>query len=455
MLLAIETPEAKANPVLTAQAYQDLAFNAEVDNDWQQAADYYERAAENSVRPVYPLLRLAHVCRLMDDNKRAVDALLRMGQLVPSYAGVHRELADTYRAMGKWTEALTELEKFMAHRNGPQAQPTLLGDAAELAEKAALPDVALAYRQKRLLKLIERQPASGTSPELCEKIAATLQQLGHPEQAEPYLEKALDAADDHARPGIRARLAVLHHKLGQFDKAIDELTQCIQEVEPNASVPYRAELCAALESVGRMDEAEAALRAIIDIPGFRAAGHAELGLFHKRLGNVDQAVDQLRQAISLADPTESVSHRVTLSAIYSDAGRNDDAELLLLESKRMFPDAPSINNALSWYYAERGRNLDEALALVRDALKAEPRNPYFLDTLGWVYFKQGRNEEALKELLQAASLTQDSVISDHIGDVYMAVGQSDQARLHWERSLALDPNIEGVRAKIEKLDASP
>ena len=455
MLLAIDTPEARANPALAAQAYQELAVSAEFDNDWQQAADYYEHAADNAASPVYPLLRLAHVCKAMGDNQRAVDALLRMQQFVPSYAEVHRELADTYEAMGKWTEALAELDNYMTHRNGPHEQPALLGEAAELAEKAGLPDTALAYRQRRLLKLIDRQPASGTSPELCEKIAATLQQLGHPEQAEPYLERALEAADDDSRTRIRARLAVLHQRLGQFDKAIDELTQCIQELEPNASVPYRAELCAALESAGRFDEAEAALRAIIDIPGFKAEGHAELGLFHKRRGNVDRAIEQLRDAISLADTNESIRHRVNLAAIYSDAGRYDDAELLLLESKRMFPDDPSVNNALGWLYAERGRNLDEALTLIRDALKAEPRNPYFLDSLGWVYFKQGRNEEALKELLDAASLTQDSVISDHLGDVYMAIGQPDRAKHHWERSLALDPDSAGVRAKLEKLNSSP
>ena len=45
----------------------------------------------------------------------------------------------------------------------------------------------------------------------------------------------------------------------------------------------------------------------------------------------------------------------------------------------------------------------------------------------------------------------DSVIRDHLGDVYLKFGKREKAREQWERSLALDPSNETITKKIESL----
>lgn len=451
MLLALRSPEAKASPELTAQAHAELAADAELRRDWPAAAESYALAAQLAPNPAFFLLRLSHTYQRTGDYEKAVDALRQVATHVPNYDRVHRELSDLYIAMGKWREAYEELDAWMKHRSGPGEQTHLLRQAADLAERAALIDTARSLREKVLLRLLERYTPGTAPPQLCEDIAATLEILKRPNDAEPYLRRAVAAAADAAKPPLRLKLAQLYRRLRLFPKAAAELAECVRSVEPRTSIRYRTELCSVLESAAQFDDAEAALKPILDIPGCKAVAHAELGLFHQRRGNYDKAVQHLLEAVKLAETDAAVRFRIQLSSVYADAGRHRDAEQLLIETHRMFPANASVNNALGWFYAERGVELQKALDLVQSALKTSPDNPYFLDSLAWVYFKQGRSKDALEQLLKAAALAQDGSISDHLGDVYLQLGRPDKAREHWNRSLELNPAIKGVREKVQKL----
>lgn len=74
-----------------------------------------------------------------------------------------------------------------------------------------------------------------------------------------------------------------------------------------------------------------------------------------------------------------------------------------------------------------------------------------MDSLGWLYFKQGKIQEALKELQRAASLTEDPVIYDHLGDAYFKIGDNANAKLSWQKSLKLDPKQDKIKEKIDQL----
>jgi tetratricopeptide (TPR) repeat protein len=451
MLIAVRLPKARENPALLGKAYSELAVRAELSGEWESALRHYRQAVKVSPNPAYALLRLGRLCRAMGKHDQAVDAFLKLAHQVPTYARVQRELCEAYKALGRWDKALVALRKYMTHRNGPGEQSHLLKEAADLAVRARKSELASALHEKLLLRLLERYTADKAAPHLCEDIASTLQHLGRHEKAEPYLEKAVDAAKPATRPLLRKKLARLYEKLGKYDEAAGQLRAAIKTVEPRASIPYRAQLCGVLEAAGKFEQAEQALAAILDIPGARAAGHAELGLFHKRRGQIDKADEHLREAIKSADTRHRVRYTIQLSMVYSDADQGETAEQLLSQALKEFPEDPSLNNALGWYYAERGIQLRRARSLIQKALEARPENPYYIDSLGWVYFRQGETEKALEQLLKASRLAEDSVICDHLGDVYMKLGQPDKASEQWRRSLELDPGSEGVRRKLERL----
>ncbi len=120
-----------------------------------------------------------------------------------------------------------------------------------------------------------------------------------------------------------------------------------------------------------------------------------------------------------------------------------------METHKAEPDNPAVLNHLGYFYAERGKNLDQAASLVQKALDAEPLNGAYLDSLGWVYYQQGKAEEALKLLLRAVQYEEDGVIRDHLGDIYRKLGKLHEAREAWAKAIVLDPEIEGVAEKLK------
>src|SRR5262249_57675543 len=96
-------------------------------------------------------------------------------------------------------------------------------------------------------------------------------------------------------------------------------------------------------------------------------------------------------------------------------------------------------------------NLDEAEKHIRKALeidrkkrkdaKVKPEedrdNGAYLDSLGWVLYKQKKYKEAKEILLKAVEdkESQHIEIYDHLGDVYIALGDKAKAVEAWQKGL--------------------
>lgn len=451
LLIATETPEARRNPELAAKAYAELATRLELDGQWSEAAQYYEQAANASTSPAYLLLRLGRLYRAMARNELAAETFLKLTRLVPTYAPVYRDLCNTYKTLGRWADALAQLEIYMGHHNCPEDRDELLREAAELASRARRSEAARRFNEELLGNQLDKYDPDSPDPRMANEIASTLIRLGQHNRSEPFLKDAIESSPDTARPALRLKLANVYEKLGRIDDAAKQLREASRTSEPRAAARYLTRLAGILESAGRYADAERILKEILGLPGAKAAGHAELALFYGRRSQGEKGIENLLQAIQLADTQDSIRYRIHLSILYTKTNREKEAEQVLIEAHRMFPEDPAINNALGWFYAERGIRLDDALTLIQKALQANPENPYYLDSLGWVYFKQGLKEQALEQLLRAAALAEDSIIFDHLGDVYLELGQPEKARAQWQRSLDLDPDIKGVREKLRRL----
>ena len=136
--------------------------------------------------------------------------------------------------------------------------------------------------------------------------------------------------------------------------------------------------------------------------------------------------------------------------MYSDAGRSSDAEKLLRQMLANEPSNPTVLNHLGYHLANRGEQLDEAVALVKKALDAKPGQPEFLDSLGWAYYKRGELNDAVNYLSQAAAkLPENSEVLDHLGDAHAKRGSMQDAIAAWTRALAGDG--QGIqKADVEK-----
>jgi Tfp pilus assembly protein PilF len=89
--------------------------------------------------------------------------------------------------------------------------------------------------------------------------------------------------------------------------------------------------------------------------------------------------------------------------------------------------------------------------MIRKALSFDPENGAYIDSLGWFYFKKGKFKDALNQLEKAASLLNNPEVYDHLGDVYLKLGNRDSARLNWDKSPKLDAGQEKIKEKLFKL----
>ncbi len=81
---------------------------------------------------------------------------------------------------------------------------------------------------------------------------------------------------------------------------------------------------------------------------------------------------------------------------------------------------------------------------------SNPKNGAYLDSLGWVLFKLNRPRQALPWLLKAVQYTPepDATVLDHLGEVYLALRQTDKALAAWRKSLSIEANDE-VKRKVD------
>jgi tetratricopeptide (TPR) repeat protein len=267
--------------------------------------------------------------------------------------------------------------------------------------------------------------------------------------------RRLIALDSRSFAGPR-QLALVFHDQGDYQKVVAVL-------EPIVTPRLRAADAADLTS-----------------DAFRSL-YFDLAGAYERLRQFDKAIALLTQARTLS-PTDPMVD-VRLARSQQEAGKGEDAIRTLQATAAKYPKEPAVMlslgsalerqrkyneaeavfrqmlaadpknadalNSLGYMLAERGQRLDEAVALVERALTVEPGNGAYLDSLGWAYYKLNRFEQAEAPLREAAKqLPTASVIQSHLGDVLIKRGLVQDAIDAWQR--ALDGDGDSVnRSELE------
>jgi tetratricopeptide (TPR) repeat protein len=115
----------------------------------------------------------------------------------------------------------------------------------------------------------------------------------------------------------------------------------------------------------------------------------------------------------------------------------DEAERQFRKVLEANPNNAEVLNNFGYMLADRGVRLEEATSMIQHALKEQPSNGAYLDSLGWAYYKQNKLTEAEEYLRKAVDReSHDPTILSHLADVYLKLGQNEQAAALFERSLA-------------------
>lgn len=281
--------------------------------------------------------------------------------------------------------------------------------------------------------------------------AAVLVQLGIAQQQLAQWDAAI-AAYTAARsltprdPDIDAYLVQANLAARRFDRAEAVAREALAR---NPDQPRMVRLRAqSLLKTGKSAEANKLLEdGVAKQPDNRefVVGLADLYADQKRTADAVRLLEQARKTFG-----DDQALAMRLANVYEAAGRLDEAEQELRRLMAADPLNADALNSLGYMLADRGLRLPEAVELAERAVKIEPANPAYLDTLGWALFKQGRTEEAADPLGKAATtLTGNSVIQDHHGDLLAKRGRTAEAIAAWERALVGDGE-QIDRAVIEK-----
>lgn len=181
-------------------------------------------------------------------------------------------------------------------------------------------------------------------------------------------------------------------------------------------------------------------------------GWLNLGLVYREMDSLGRAIEVFQKGYKFFQKNEDRTRM--LFALGSALERNnqfDDAvakfeDLLSIDSNF----APALNY-LGYMLADRGEQLPYARQMILRALTISPDNGAYLDSYAWVNFKLGNTELALEELKKAIGLIPDDpIVYEHLGDVYRALGNEEEAQRCYQQVLKMNPDNTAVKEKLQK-----
>jgi tetratricopeptide (TPR) repeat protein len=401
---------------------------------------------------------------------KAEDAYRKAVDLDPSEPSHQRGLGQTLLAEEKFPEALKVYEKLS----------DLMPDDSDVYLR-----IAQIYRELHQLDKAEqnlvkaRQYAPG-SLEVMYNEAMLYQAQGRFEDAIRVLSDAVTGikGQSPSQPSRRRSLAILYQQLGQlyrdtqnFQASIytfEELGHLGEEEDRRARMmimdTYRAakDLPKALQTGkealakypadptirtsqalllgenGQTDEAVKMLRAQLRGGTADRETYLNIAQVYERGRRYKEAEESARAAEVLpGQPRENEMVWFLLGAIYERQKFFDKAEEQFKKVLAVNPRNAPVLNYYGYMLGDLGIRLDEAEALVQQALNEDPYNGAYLDSLGWIYFKEnkfGASETALRKAVERER--HDATIHSHLGDLYAKTGRSELAAAEWEKSLA-------------------
>jgi tetratricopeptide (TPR) repeat protein len=172
---------------------------------------------------------------------------------------------------------------------------------------------------------------------------------------------------------------------------------------------------------------------------------------YSQLKDQKKGLGVLETAVKRAPEDEDLQYR--LGGAYEENKQYDQAEAVFRKLIAAEPNFSGALNYLGYMLADRGKKLPEAVEFINRALAIEKDNPAYLDSLGWAYYRMGEFDKAKDPLEKAAAaLPKASVIQEHLGDVYVSLKRYGDAAAAFDRALSGDRDEIDASAVTRKRD---
>jgi len=178
--------------------------------------------------------------------------------------------------------------------------------------------------------------------------------------------------------------------------------------------------------------------------------YAYLAALYQEKKRYPEAEDILKEG--LKDFPQSAELHYGLGEVYSKMEHFEESIKQMRHVLGIDPEHAEALNFIGYSYADQGIHLAEAERLIHKALTLKPDNGYILDSMGWVYFKQNKMEQAIHYLKEAGKrIPEDPTIAEHLGDAFKKAGRIQEAMEAYKQALKLSPENRQLRQKIEQM----
>jgi tetratricopeptide (TPR) repeat protein len=261
-------------------------------------------------------------------------------------------------------------------------------------------------------------------------------------------------------------LGLAYLDMQEYDDAIAAFHKQI-EINPYDEYSYN-NLGRALQAQGKRKEAEAAFRKQLDVNPLDRWAHSSLANLFVEEKRWTDALPEIQAAVS-RDPNDP-NLQAVLGQVDLNLGKDDDGLAALDKAVQASPNPLTWNN-VAYILCEQRKHLDRALQYADSAVEqinSELRNVslasidlrqiglvnllgHTWDTVGWIYFEDGKYEQAEKFLRAAWDLQQDTLIGDHLGQLYEKLGRKNEAVEMYAEALAAPRAEAETRTRLAAL----
>lgn len=404
-------------------------------HDYAHAEAAYRKAIDGDPSDASHRHGLAQALMAEEKYADALAQFKRLTQLEPNSADNYLRMAELQRRLSRYADAQQSLTH--AQQLAPGSMEVLYNQALLYEDQNRYDEAAKLFSDA----IASLRTQSG-GQQNTNALMILYEQLGHAYSQERSYPEAIETFEDMGKLGPeaakRSRLLLIdtYRADHQIDKAIGEAKQGLTDN------PKDQDLTVTLAMLyGEKSETEMAtdlLRGLLkgnDSDQSIYIDMAEVQQNGKKFTEAEQSAEKAEQLAR--ESADKQSAWFMLGSIYEHQKKFDAAEAQFRRVLEVNPQNAPVLNYFGYMLADRGVRIDEATSLIQRALKVDPNNGAYLDSLGWAYYRQNRLTEAEQYLRKAIDRQgNDPTILGHLGDVYLKLGDNQQAAATFERALA-------------------
>ena len=198
-----------------------------------------------------------------------------------------------------------------------------------------------------------------------------------------------------------------------------------------------------LETEGRDREAHAAYQTAHELRPDNPDPLISLGALLEKQGRREEAIAYFREVLRL-NPKHQMAMR-NIAAVLMNQGRYAEGLASAQKVIAHYPDDAQAHQLIGAMLSHQGRH-EEAIARFREVLRLNPQHQTAMRDIAGMLMNQGRYAEGLTSAQQAIARYPDDAQAHYLmGLGLFHLDRKTEALRHYDRALALDPNLNTAR----------